>query len=249
MGQAAINDGPRQMITRAVAEVLDRRPETAAVTVEVFIPEGRRLAEKTLNARLGIVGGLSILGTTGWVHPLSHEAYIATIQSAVNVAAATGCRKLVMTTGRRSERFAQSRWPDLPEEGFVQIGDFFKAGCEAAAVKGFDRLVLAVFFGKAVKMAQGVEHTHAAKSELTLTRLARWTQRMTGDETIAGHVAAANTARHALEYLRPGCPGVIRKVGDEMIRAARKFAGGQDVRGVMFDYDGTLLYNSEDEVL
>lgn len=244
-GEPAINPGPRRMIRQAVADVLAGRAIEGVVTAEIFVPEGERLAEKTLNARLGIVGGLSILGTTGRVKPLSHDAYIATIRSAMNVARATGNDRVVLTTGRRSERFAQRLWPNLPEEAFIQIGDYFRISCAHAARTGFSGITLAVFFGKAVKMAQGVPHTHAAKSDLTLDALARWTHETIGDRTLADRVQAANTARHALEILRPDPGAVVLRVGREMLGSARRFAGGSlPVTGVIFDYDGSLLFDS-----
>ena len=167
-GQAAINLGPRKMIDQAIEDVLDVRFVDDKITVQIFVPEGRRLAEKTMNARLGILGGISILGTTGIVRPMSHEAYVATIASSLSVARAAGCSQVVLTTGRRSERFAQSVFPVLPALGFIQIGDFFKLALQAASQNGFTRITLAVLFGKAVKMAQGFAHTHAAKADLSL---------------------------------------------------------------------------------
>ena len=122
-----------------------------ASTSRLFVPEGERLAQKTLNARLGIIGGLSILGTTGIVRPMSHEAYAATIEKSMDVARAAGLTHLVLTTGRRSERFAQKRWPTLPDEAFIQIGDFFQTAMAAAAKRGFSSATLAVFFGKSGK--------------------------------------------------------------------------------------------------
>ncbi|WP_394699558.1 cobalt-precorrin-5B (C(1))-methyltransferase [uncultured Desulfobacter sp.] len=129
---------------------------------------GEALAEKTLNRRLGIEGGLSILGTTGLVKPLSHQAYISTIRFAMSVAGACGCDHVVLTTGRRSERFSQQIFTDLNEEAFIQIGDFFGMSMKCLAENKIPHATLAVFFGKALKMAQGFAHTHAAKSELTM---------------------------------------------------------------------------------
>ena len=112
-GEPAINLGPRTMMIEAVEQVLKHHPlpQGKAVQVEIFVPDGKVLAQKTLNARLGIVGGISILGTTGIVRPMSHDAYIATIRSGISVAQAMACDTLIFTTGRRSERFAMARFP------------------------------------------------------------------------------------------------------------------------------------------
>jgi cobalt-precorrin-5B (C1)-methyltransferase len=212
-GQPAINPGPQKMITQAIEEVLKKHLLGGTVCAEIFVPRGKKLAEKTLNARLGILGGISILGTTGVVRPMSHDAFIATIESALSVARACGLNQVVLTTGRRSERFAQDFWGRIPLEAFIQIGDFFKLSLASAAKRGFVRITLAVFFGKALKMAQGVPHTHAAKSSLTLDKLSGWTWEITKDSELSRKISAANTARHAFEILREHHPEVISHVG------------------------------------
>ncbi|NVM23601.1 MAG: cobalt-precorrin-5B (C(1))-methyltransferase [Desulfobacterales bacterium] len=247
VGEPAINPVPRRMIRAAAMEVMGSFPgsESKHVFVEIFVREGEKLAEKTLNARLGIVGGISILGTTGIVRPLSHDAYKATIRAAVSVAKATGLSKIILTTGRRSERFAQAFWHKSPEEAFVQIGDYFKFSIEASARQGFEKIVLAVFFGKAVKMAQGVPHTHAAKARMSLERLAGWALKATNERGLAKLIRNANTARQVLGLVRHEHPAVVSAVGKRMLGSARDFAGPHSrVGGVIFDYDGQVLFNS-----
>lgn len=243
-GEAAINPGPRKMIRQAVREVLEDRTASGTVCVEIFVPEGKRLAEKTLNARLGILGGISILGTTGIVRPMSHAAYEATIASALSVARAGGCGRVVMTTGRRSERFARSAIPDLPETAFIQIGDFFKISLELAVQKGIPGVTLAVLFGKAVKMAQGVAHTHAAKSDLSLSVLSQWALESTGDRRFSRDLSFAHTAREALSMiLSSPYPDLVEDVGRRMLASARRFAGPSgSLEGMIFDYSGKVLY-------
>ena len=247
-GEPAINPVPREMIRRAAQDALDAFGRIGAITVEIFVPNGEEIARRTLNHRLGIVGGISILGTTGRVRPMSHAAYIATIQSAFSVARATGLDRAVLTTGRRSERHAQSLWPDLSVEAFVQIGDFFQRSLQLAAEAGFEELRLVVFFGKALKMAEGVPHTHAAKSRLVLDRLARWTAQETGDASLAEAVARSNTAREAFFRLQPTAPALFRRVGEAMCASARRFAGeGPGIRCVILDFEGVPIYDSAGE--
>jgi cobalt-precorrin-5B (C1)-methyltransferase len=215
------------------------------VHVRVFVPRGEALARKTLNARLGILGGISILGTTGIVRPMSHAAYTATIHSALSVAAAAGTGTVVLTTGRRSERFAQDLFPRLPEEGFVQIGDYFQFALQTAAALTFSSAIVTVFFGKALKMAQGIPHTHAARAALVLDRLANWTRDATGDDGLAEAVRQANTARQAFEMLTARSPGVLPTVGDRIVDAAEAFADHRlAVRSIILDYDGHVVCDS-----
>lgn len=248
VGEAAINTGPRKMISQALTQVFEAHPPARPVTVEIFIPKGVELAKKTLNARLGILGGLSVLGTTGIVRPLSHGAYVATIEKALSVARHTGLEEVVLTTGRRSERFAQAQFTHLPEEAFVQIGDFFQKGIHAATAAGFRKVTLTVFFGKAVKQARGIPHTHAAKARQTLVELARWTREEIGDTALSEAVEQANTARHAFDLLMPAHPVVIQRVGEEMLKQACNFADGKQTVGAMIlDYEGTPLFTAERE--
>jgi cobalt-precorrin-5B (C1)-methyltransferase len=267
VGAAAINPGPRKMMCNSIAEVFEIFPPARPVAVEVFIPKGVELAQKTLNARLGILGGLSVLGTTGIVRPLSHGAWVKTIEKALSVARHAGLAEVVLTTGRRSERFAQKLLGHLPEEGFVQIGDFFQKGLRLTAEAGFKKVTLTVFFGKAVKQARGIPHTHAAKARQTLVELARWTLEETGDADLSTAVENANTARHAFDILLPHHPAVIQRVGREMLTQAQGFANSSldgsplqnragkapsilpsanlQVCAIILDYQGQPLYQSE----
>ena len=240
-GSPAINPGPRRMIRAAVDAVLAGRRCGFDINIRIFVPRGEVLARKTLNARLGIIGGISILGTTGIVRPMSHAAYTATIQSALSVAASSGQRTAVLTTGRRSERFAQAALPDLAAECFVQIGDYFRFTLETAVEKDLKTAILAVFFGKALKMAQGIPHTHAAKAALVLERLAEWTRAATGDDALTQDIGGANTARQAFEILKNRAPFMIGQVARRVVRSASNFAHGQlAVRCIIFDYDGRI---------
>jgi cobalt-precorrin-5B (C1)-methyltransferase len=245
-GEPAINPGPRRMITEAVAEALAALGAKRTATVEIFVPRGIEIARRTLNARLGIVGGISILGTTGLVRPMSHEAFTATIAAGLSVARACGRDQAVLSTGRRSERCAQQLWPQWPAESFVQIGDFFQTSLQFAARKGFARVILAAFFGKALKMAQGAPHTHAARAELSLEALADWALERTCDRELAEKISGCNTAREAFGLIAPRHPSLLADVGHRAVAAASRFAGpGVKIRNVIFDYEGQVAFDSE----
>ncbi len=250
VGEPAINPGPRQMIMEAVQAVYDTRAQeqTHQVAVTVFVPHGEALAKKTLNARLGIMGGISILGTTGVVTPMSHDAYIATIRAGICVAAAKQITALVFTTGRRSERHAMALFPQFSEEAFVQTGDFFKAAIQEALAQPFiTQIIYTVFFGKAVKMALGYAHTHAARSGMALDTLADWAQKITGAKTLAGQIANANTARHAFSFIYPNYPDLIRHVGKKIQENAGSFAGHKlAIRVIILDFEGQVVCDSNE---
>ncbi len=248
VGEFAINPGPRAMIRESIDYVFDNLSITRSnnLVIEVFVPRGEELAKKTLNARLGIIGGISILGTTGIVTPMSHDAYIATIKAGVNIAAAKGGTTLVYTTGRRSERFAMDLFPDFFEECFVQTGDFFKASIDQAVKNSkIQNLIITVFFGKAVKMAMGFEHTHAAKSNLSMEKLAGWAKTITSDPTLVRKIKSANTARHAFSFIYPKFPDLVSHVGKKIVANGENFAENKlSVRSIIFDFDGNLIFDS-----
>lgn len=247
VGEPAINPGPRTMIKNSVEDVFTRfNIKHKQVDIEIFVPRGEKLARKTLNARLGIMGGISILGTTGIVTPMSHDAYIATIKSSIAVAAAKGLDTLVFTTGRRSERFAMEIFKPFCEEAFIQTGDFFKASLDMAILdKQIQTIIYTVFFGKAVKMSLGFEHTHAAKSELTLKKLSKWALDITGDPDLAEKIAKANTARHAFSFIHPKYSELICHVGKKIKHNAQKFSNHKlEIRVIILDFEGKPAFDS-----
>ncbi len=162
-GKPAINPVPRQMITQAVLDVIGKTSMYARVTIEV--PNGEKLARKTLNRRLGIVGGISILGTTGIVKPISSEAWCATISLSMNVAVAEGIRSVVLATGRTSESAAQGLL-DLPEEAFITMGDYAGFSFKEAGKRDLDTVYLSCQWSKLLKMAMGWTQTHVRHGAL-----------------------------------------------------------------------------------
>jgi cobalt-precorrin-5B (C1)-methyltransferase len=215
--------------------------------VEIRVPRGLELARHTLNPRLGILGGISILGTTGLVKPFSHEAYKETIQVELSVAAANGCRGIVFSTGGKSERFARKVLQDWPEEAFVQIADFFAFALDEARQMGFERVVLSVFFGKAVKMAQGHPYTHAHRVPLDLSPLAEHAREAGYSPSFCRSLAEANTAREALELLLANrAEALIRTVARGVLEQASRIIGNSMAVGLLlFGYEGNLLLNLE----
>lgn len=244
VGQAAINPVPRQQIAFALhtqeQEYAAAAQARTRLTVYVSVPEGARLARKTFNPRLGIEGGISILGTQGTVRPFSHDAWKATIEQGLAVARATGCQSACLTTGRRSERLLMERCPDLPEQCFVQVADFAQFSLHAAGNMQFERIIWGCFFGKLVKLAQGHAYTHAKDSTLDMQALARLAASAGAD--CAEAIAASITAAHALELLLADQrgPTVIAQVAQQAARTAQLFAG-RPVSLHLFHTDGREL--------
>jgi cobalt-precorrin-5B (C1)-methyltransferase len=223
-GEWAINPVPRSMIEESVRSVFSSLiSHPSSIQIVISIPDGEERAKKTLNQRLGIIGGLSILGTTGIVRPISAKAWTDTIDAALDVARACGCETVVLSTGRTSEmaaqKFLKSNPPQsplvrgevkappltrgggggvdviLPEEAFIMMGDHITYALRACAMRGFARPIIACQFAKLIKIACGHENTHAAASELDLVTLKGWAEEAGLSAAITSVIATAHTAR------------------------------------------------------
>jgi cobalt-precorrin-5B (C1)-methyltransferase len=249
VGEPAINPVPRKMIRRSLSQVWEAifPGKPMRLEVEIFVPRGEDLARHTLNPRLGILGGLSILGTTGLVKPFSHAAYRATIVASLRVAQALKLNRIVFSTGGKSESHLQAQLPELPEEAFVQMGDYVRFALKAAGNLKFAEITVGAFFGKAVKIAQGKGHTHASRGLPDLRILGDWTRELTGDARLAEEVSRANTARQALEILLAAqALPVVAGVGRRMLAAQRSHAGsGPQLAAIILDFNGLPLWQGE----
>jgi len=239
VGEPAITSVPRAMITQAVSEAVD--PSRRGVTVVISVPDGERMARKTTNARLGILGGISILGTTGIVRPFSTASWRASVVQAVAVMAAQGERTLVLCTGGRTEAGAMAMLPDLPDVCFVEVGDFTGAALRRATEVGLERVVFVGMAGKLAKLAAGVLMTHYTRSKVDLGLLGDITLASGGDASVAAEVGAANTGRHAYEIWERA--GLLRVSGDELCRRVRSVLrragrGRLDADVAMVDFAG-----------
>ncbi len=199
-GEPAINPAPREQIAASAREALDRK-DARALRLTIEVPQGEAVARRTMNARLGIMGGISILGTRGTVRPFSHESWTASIELAMDVARAAGHSSLALATGGRTARLARASRPDIPELAVVQMADFFAHSLDAAATRGFTEIVIACFFGKLAKMAQGVPYTHAKSADLDFSAMADAARRAGLPGDAARAVGTANTAMHALQLV------------------------------------------------
>ncbi len=236
VGEWAINPVPRQMIAAAVTSVFPDLPDDEGLRITLSIPDGERRAAKTLNERLGIVGGLSLLGTTGVVRPLSHQAWTDTLEVALDVARAAGCRRVVLATGRTSEQAAQRALP-LAEEAFIMMGDFVAYTLAACHRRGFAGIVLAPQFAKLVKIACGHDQTHVRNSRLDLRELLVWGRELGLDGSTLKKIEFANTAREIFAALGPDHP-LTDRVAQLALGRMGERAPGADLGILLVDYGG-----------
>ncbi len=239
VGMAAINPAPRRQITTGLRMLMQKYQYVNGVSVVVSVPHGEAIAQHTFNPRLGIVGGISILGTQGTVRPYSHSAWKATILQGFNVAQATGCRTLCLSTGRRSERLLLNKYPQVSLQSAIQAADFAHFSLYHAGKYPFEKLVWGCFFGKLVKLAQGHKYTHARHAELDFTLLQTWCAEAGAD---IPEITQCVTASHALEYIlaHAAKERVIKSITQKAADVACAFAG-RSVRVYVFHLDGYEL--------
>lgn len=235
VGEAAINPVPRQMIAQAIAEVF---PLETGLRLVLSIPDGEQRAEKTLNARLGILGGLSLLGTTGVVRPISHKAWTDTLEVALDVALAAGSRAVVLATGRTSEAAAQQHLA-LPDEAFVMMGDHLGYTLDACHRKGVTEVVLAAQFAKLLKIACGHPQTHVRHSQLDLGQLLQWAKEIDLDAAERQKLELANTAREVFETFGANSP-LVERVAREALEICQQQISATELSILLIDYRGRV---------
>jgi cobalt-precorrin-5B (C1)-methyltransferase len=253
VGEAAINPVPRQQIRDNVTDAVRVLfPEDAAylerhgLEVVISVPEGAALARKTLNPRLGIVGGISILGTTGKVFPYSTAAWRASVVQAVEMAACNHVERVVLATGARSERFAMQMFPDLPAVAFVELSIFTGEALKACIASGVQSVTIVAMISRVIKTAQGNMVTHVAGNPVEFGFLAQVCRDAGAPPELVAAVAQANTARHFLELCQEwGAVAPLQRLVDLALQRAEQFVqqqgGALVLEVILVDFDGAVL--------
>jgi cobalt-precorrin-5B (C1)-methyltransferase len=230
------------MIGDAIKEIAAAHGDSGDVEVEIAIPGGEALAEKTLNGRLGIIGGLSILGTTGIVIPYSCSSWIHSIHSGIDVARAAGLTHIAASTGNTSEKAVQSMH-DLPEIALIDMGDFVGGTLKYVKAHPVPRVTIAGGIGKMTKLAQGLLDLHSKRGSVDLEALAKLAEGAGGSSALSARIRASNTAAEAFDHAR--AEGIA--LGDAVARAAQATAVGVvagtpvEIEIAVFDREGRLV--------
>ena len=245
VGEPAINPTPRRLMRAVVAELAHAHGERGDVEIAIAIPNGERLAQRTMNGRLGIKGGLSILGTTGIVVPYSCAAWIAAIRQGVDVARAGGLDHIAAATGATSEAAVRALY-DLPEIALIDMGDFVGGLLKYLRDYPVARLTIAGGFAKIAKLAAGDLDLHSARSRVDIDLLAGWLGDAGGDAALVAQARRAETGAQVLALA--GDPSVA--LADRVARAARGTAAtvlgdGIAVAVLIFDRQGALIGRSD----
>jgi cobalt-precorrin-5B (C1)-methyltransferase len=244
IGKAAINPTPLRMIEQAVREVASvPYLKQNGISVIITVPKGDEIAKRTDNPRLGIVGGISILGTTGIVLPYSTASFAASIRQSLDVSVALGTYTVVLTTGGRSEDFAKEIFgKSLPDHSFVQIGDFAGYAIKQCSKKEIHKAIIAGFIGKLTKMAMGIKQTHVRGSQVNMEFMAKLAAECNFSESVIEEIRRANTARHVSEIInKNNFTGffdlICKRVYEQMYEHSKREL---EIKVIMFEFDGRV---------
>lgn len=219
-GEPAINPVPRRMMTKVVAQAAAQHNMPGHVEITISVPDGADIAEKTWNPRLGITGGLSILGTTGIVRPFSCAAWIASIHRGIDVARAEGLAHVAGCTGATSERAVQKLY-GLPDHAMLDMGDFAGGMLKYLARHPVERVTIGGGIGKLTKLAQGARDLHSARSQVDFAQLTHWAE--------AAGLPAVGDANTALEALERAGPELAKLVAEKAIYQVKTIVQSDEI--------------------
>lgn len=242
INKPAINPVPKKMINENIRENAESILLEKGIKVIISVPKGKELGPKTDNPRIGILNGISILGTSGIVIPFSTASFAASIRQNLDVSIAMGNDTVVLTTGGRSEDFAK-KIIDLPEHCFVQMGDFSGYTIQQCGKKGIKKAFVVGFIGKLAKMAAGVKQTHVKGSKVDMKFLSEIAKKCKASEDVIEKIKKANTARHVSEIIKENkVEGFFDEICTETFMHMRKHSEQQvPLEIILFDFDGEIL--------
>ncbi len=245
----AINPVPRKNIQQNIREVASELLKTQGLRVTISVPDGEKMAKKTLNDRLGILGGISILGTTGIVHPYSTAAFRASVVQGVEVAANQQLDTVVLTTGGRTEKFTLRELPQLQAACFVQMGDFLGPALDAAEENGIPQIIIGGMVGKLTKIAQGEVITHARRNPVNTRLLADIAKTAGAPQSVCDAISQNETARYAGEVMEES--GLMSEFYQELSKRVvntlkTRYPDKFDYRILICDFEGQKLSEYEE---
>ena len=246
IGTAAINPTPKKMILENIQEVGEEVLGKNGIKIVVSVPTGEELAKKTDNPRIGILDGISILGTSGIVIPYSTASFAAAIRQQIDVVSSMNDEEVVLTTGGRSEDFAREIIK-LPDHSFIQMGDFSGYTIQQCAKKSLKKAYVAGFIGKLAKMAAGVKQTHVKGGKVDMKFLSELAKRCNANSETIRKILGANTARNVQEIvIEDNVDGFFDEITKETCNQMRQHSEEKiPVEVILFNFDGNILSRYE----
>jgi cobalt-precorrin-5B (C1)-methyltransferase len=244
IGKAAINPTPLKMIKQAIDEIIGQQEHRYGLSVTISVPKGEEISKRTDNPRLGIIGGISILGTTGIVIPYSTASFAASIRQSIDVSKAMGSDSVILTTGGRSEDFARGIFGNsIADHAYIQIGDFIGFSIKQCAIKKIKKAYVIGFIGKLTKMAMGIKQTHVKGSHVDMNFLADLASRCGAGNEHIKKIKSANTARHVGELVEQFGINIFYDVlCEEVYKNLSKYSPSElQIKIILLDFNGKII--------
>jgi cobalt-precorrin-5B (C1)-methyltransferase len=244
IGKAAINPTPLKMIKQAIDEIIGQQKNRYGLSVTISVPKGEEISKRTDNPRLGIIGGISILGTTGIVIPYSTASFAASIRQSIDVSKAMGSDYVILTTGGRSEDFARGIFGNsIADHAYIQIGDFIGFSIKQCAIKKIKKAYVIGFIGKLTKMAMGIKQTHVKGSHVDMNFLADLASRCGANNELIKKIRLANTARHVGELVDQfGLTIFYDVLCEEVYNHLSKYSPSElQIKIMLLDFNGKII--------
>jgi len=243
IGKAAINPTPLKMINQAIEEIIGQQKNRSGLSVTISVPNGEEISKRTDNPRLGIIGGISILGTTGIVIPYSTASFAASIRQSIDVSKAMGSDSVILTTGGRSEDFARDIFGNsIADHAYIQIGDFIGFSIKQCAIKKIKKACVLGFIGKLTKMAMGIKQTHVKGSHVDMNFLADLASRCGANNELIKKIMLANTARHVGELVEQfGINLFYDVLCEEVYNHLSKYSTELQIKIMLLDFNGKII--------
>ena len=244
VGEPAINPTPRKMMTQHLLQLAEEFAYSGGFKVSVGVKNGEALALKTMNPRLGIVGGLSVLGTTGIVRPFSCSAYIASIHQGIDVAKANGLHHIAATTGNSSETAIRQVY-QLSDMALIEMGDFVGAVLKYLKKTPVGKLSICGGFGKLSKLANGHLDLHSGASKIDFKQLAELAKNVGASQALLEKIMVSNTSIEALKHCQKQGIDLAGLVCEKALKVARKIVPSSvDLEVWAVDRKGTIVANA-----
>lgn len=239
VGEPAINATPKKMMT----EVAQKFYPNQGVNITISLPQGRELATKTFNPRLGIINGISIIGTSGVVKPFSLEAFIASIVRQADVALALGADTIVINSGAKSEKYLRAAYPDLRPQCFVQYGNFIGETLEKLAACNVPNIIMGIMLGKAVKLAEGNLDTHSKKVTMNKEFLHKIAKEEQCTESIHTAIENLTLARELWTNLdKDDLDKILTRITQDCLKVSQKLCPNSKLTVLLIDDEGNIKY-------
>ena len=242
VGKHAINPTPKKMITENIKTIGANILKINGLNIIISVIHGKELAKKTDNPRLGIIGGISILGTSGIVIPYSTAAFAAAIRQNIDVSIAMGNMILVLSTGSRSEEFIK-KIIKLPEHCFIQMGDFAGYAIQQCITKKIRKVYIVGFIGKLTKIASGIKQTHVKGSKVDMNFLSNLAEKCNADNNTKELIKSANTARHVQDIIKKNkILGFFREICYEVYKQMQNNSEKKmEINIRLLDFNGSII--------